>query len=431
MRWRVLAWLCSFSALTYVGRICIIQVQENIQQDLHLTPTLLAYAFSAFSLAYAFFEVPTGWLGDRLGPRKVLVRIALCWIGFTALTGAAWNLASLVAFRFFFGAGEAGAFPNIARASREWFPFRERGLAQGLVWMFARWGGAIAPLLMMLFAYPFGWRGGFLLLSTLGLVWLFGFRGSFRDSPQEDPRVNSAERSWIAQSAKDLSRPAPLSWKTLLSSPTLWALSLMYFCSNAGWSFFASWITPYLRKDLGLFGLRLVLASGGPLFFGGIGCLLGGFLTDRQVRRWGPRWGRTLQGVVAYGLGGIFLVVTVLATPDHVALAYAALCLSSFVKDFGMAASWSTTIDIGHRYSGTVAGFMNTLGNLGQVVTIPIVARLAILAGTAGRPRWKVTLYYYAAMFFISSVSWLFVNPRRIIVYRPSDAQSLGAESQR
>src|SRR5215471_4297860 len=175
VRWKVLAWLCSLSAITYIGRICIIQVREDIEFSHHITPVLTAYAFSAFSLAYALFEVPSGWLGDRLGPRRVLARIILCCTLFTALTGAAWNLASLVVFRFLFGAGEAGAFPNISRASREWFPFSERGLAQGLVWMFARWGGAIAPLLIMVLARPFGWRVAFLFMSVLGLVWLWGF----------------------------------------------------------------------------------------------------------------------------------------------------------------------------------------------------------------------------------------------------------------
>jgi ACS family glucarate transporter-like MFS transporter len=191
----------------------------------------------------------------------------------------------------------------------------------------------------------------------------------------------------------------------------------MYFCSNAGWSFFTSWITPFLQKDLHLSGLGLVLASGGPLFFGGIACLLGGFLTDRQVRLWGPRWGRTLQGVVAYALGGVFMLAGVAFTPNHIGLAYASVCLSSFVKDFGMAASWSTTIDVGHRYSGTVAGFMNTVGNLGQVISVHIVAWLAALAGTHGQPRWGVSLYFYAAMFFISALSWILVDPTRVIVY--------------
>jgi MFS transporter, ACS family, glucarate transporter len=425
-RMRVLAWLCAFSAITYVGRVCVIQVQDDIQRDLHLGPAQFAFAFSAFSLAYAFFEIPTGWLGDRLGARKVLTRIAMFWIAFTALTGAVWNLPSIVVVRFLFGTGEAGAFPNIARASREWFPFNERGYAQGMVWAFARWGGAIAPFLMMLAAYPFGWRGGFVILSVLALLWLWPFRRFYRDKPELDPRVNAAELAYINAGKAEVDKPAPLSWSSMLGSPTLWALSAMYFCSNAGWSFFATWITPYLHRDLKLSGLTLVLASGGPLLFGGIACLLGGSLTDRQVRVWGRRWGRTLQGVIAYGLGGALLIVAVLATPSHVGIAYWAICLSSFIKDFGMPASWSTSIDVGHRYSGTVAGVMNTVGNLGQVVTIPIVAWLAIFFGTAGHPAWKVSLYYYSAMFFIASAAWLFVDPRRVIVYTEEDRQRLG-----
>jgi MFS transporter, ACS family, glucarate transporter len=153
VRWKVLGWLCSLSALTYIGRIGVIQVQDRIEFDLHLTPARFAYTFAAFSLAYALFEIPVGWLGDRLGPRRVLTWIFVCWIAFTALTGAAWGLVSLMGFRFLFGTGEAGAFPNISRASREWFPFSERGLTQGLVWLSARWGGAVAPLLMMILAY--------------------------------------------------------------------------------------------------------------------------------------------------------------------------------------------------------------------------------------------------------------------------------------
>jgi len=421
VRWRILAWLSSLSALTYVGRVAIIQVQDRIELDLHLTPTRLAYAFAAFSLAYALFEVPTGWLGDKLGPRKILIRIVVVWIIFTALTGAVWSLPALVIVRFCFGAGEAGAFPNISRASREWFPFSERGLTQGLIWLFARWGGAVAPLLIILLALPFGWRAGFLLLSVLGAIWLWGFAANFRNRPQDDPRLNQAERDLIAGGRSSMMSALPLSWSTMLGSSTLWALSLMYFCSNAGWSFFISWITPYLQKDLRLSGARLVLASGGPLFVGGIACLLGGYLTDRQVRLWGRRWGRTLQGVIAYALGGALLLAAFACTPRHALLAYVSLCLSSFVKDLGMAPSWSTTIDIGQRYSGTVAGFMNTVGNLAQVVSVPMVAWLATIAGVPGHPSWKVSLYFYASMFFVASVCWLFVDPTRVIVYSSSD----------
>jgi cyanate permease len=118
------------------------------------------------------------------------------------------------------------------------------------------------------------------------------------------------------------------------------------------------------------------------------------------------------------------MLVAIPCSGGHVGLAHFFLCLSSFVKDCGMAASWSTAIDIGHRYSRTVAGFMNTVGNLSQVIAVPVVAWLAMLAGSAGHPNWRVSLSFYAAMFFVAAVCWLFVEPRRrIIVYSASDQQ--------
>ena len=420
VRWKVLAWLCSLSALTYITRIGIIQVQDRIELDLHLTPQRLAYAFSAFSLAYALFEMPSGWLGDKLGPRKVLIRIVLVWTAFTALTGLAWGLISLIVFRFLFGAGEAGAFPNISRASREWFPFSERGFTQGMVWMCARWGGAVAPLLMMVLAYPFGWRGGFVLMSLLGAVWLWGFQSRYKDSPQSDPAVNDAERALILEGRKDAGKPAPLSWKTMLRSPTLWCLSVMYLCSNAGWSFFASWITPYLRHDLRLSGIRAGSRLRSAALFRR-SLLSPGWLSHRPP---GATLGTAL-GTHSAGCDRVWTRRRLHAgqrrsdAQPHSLSHSPRLCLSSFVKDFGMASSWATTIDIGHRYSGTVAGFMNMIGNLGQVVSIPVVAWLAVLAGRPGHPSWKVSLYFNAAMFFIAALSWLFVNPRQVIVYAP------------
>jgi len=429
VRYRALAWLCSLSMITYIDRVCIMQVQDDMRTDLGLTAQQFSYAFSAFALAYALFEVPTGWLGDRIGARKVLSRIVVCWLFFTAMTGAVWNWTSLVIVRTLFGAGEAGAYPNIARATRSWFPYRERGRAQGLIWTFGRLGGAVAPMLVVALAAPWGWRGAFVMLALLGLIWLAGFNAWFRDRPEDDPAVNEAERSLIADGASPLGQvSAPLSWRSVLRSPTLWCLSIMYFCSNSGWSFFITWVPSYLKTELKLEGTTLHLASGAPLLFGALGCFLGGFLTDRQVRVWGPRWGRTLQGAIAYVLGGSFFLASKTLTDVNATLAFSFLCLASFIKDFGMAASWSTTLDIGHRYSGSVAGVMNTIGNLGTVVSPPVVAWLALAMGQGGKEDWGFSLFYYAGMFYLASLCWLFVNPRKVIVYTPEDQQRLRAE---
>lgn len=428
VRYRILGWLCTLSMITYIDRVCIMQVRENIQDDLKITEGQFSLAFSAFALAYAAFEVPGGWLGDRFGPRRVLTKIVLCWLTFTALTGAVWNWASLIVVRVLFGAGEAGAYPNMAKASRNWFPYRERGQAQGLIWTFGRLGGAVAPVLIVFLASTdWGWRGAFLFLGMIGVVWLVGFNRFFRDRPEEHPGVNEAELAMTADSTLRTA-PAPLSWASILSSPTLWFLSIMYFCSNSGWSFFITWVPAYLKKDLELSGTALHLASGAPLFFGAIGCYLGGLLTDRQVRVWGRRWGRTMQGVIAYLLGGTFFVASKLFTEDYPNLALTTLCAASFVKDFGMAASWSTTIDIGHRYSGSVAGVMNTIGNLGTVVSPPVVAWLAWVLSTDGTLNWGVSLFYYAGMFYVAALCWLFVEPRQVIVYTPADHARLREE---
>lgn len=439
-RYTALAWLCGLSAITYIDRVCIKQVQGDMQSDLGLTGRQFAWTFSAFALAYALFEVPTGWLGDRLGPKRVLVRIVLCWLLFTALTGLVVGtgvvaLLMLLGVRFLFGAGEAGAYPNIARATRNWFPFAERGYAQGLVWTFGRWGGAVAPVLIVALTVPFdalgwqGWRFGFVLLAALGLAWVWGFVVHFRNHPRDHPAVNAAELAVIEGRGGAGGPPAPLSWATMLTSRSLWALSIMYFCSNAGWSVFITYDTRYLEDSLHLSGWVLHVMSGMPLLLGGFGCLFGGLLTDRLVPVLGRRWGRTGQGFVAYGLGAALFLLAIQFTASAPPLAFVCLCLASFAKDMAMGASWATSIDIGHRYSGTVAGFMNTVGNLGTVFAAPMGHWIARRASTDGvTENWTAALAFYAAMFGIACGCWLFIDPRRVAVYSRRDRERLEEE---
>jgi MFS transporter, ACS family, glucarate transporter len=443
VRYKVLAWACSLSMLTYIDRVCIKQVRPDMQQSLDLTDADFGLVFAAFALSYALFEIPSGWLGDRFGPRKVLTRIVLCWSLFTALTGCVWpfhfdsgyvltmpsfiggelpteipivftSLGLLLLVRFLFGAGEAGAYPNAARALRNWFPYARRGRAQGLLWQAGRWGGALAPPLITLFATQFGWRGAFVAFGVIGALWALAFAVFFRNTPAEHPGVNAAERSLILDGAREQAVPLPISWRSMLASPTLWMLSLMYFCSNAGWCFFITWDVKYYETVLHLDGQALQFAAGAPLFFGGIACLLGGLTTDVLVRFLGRRWGRTAQGCIAYALGATFFLLALLTQDPW--LAVPSLCIASFLKDFAMAVSWSTCIDIGHRYSGTVAGFMNMVGNLGTVVAPPVVAYLA------SNGDWAWALAFSGTLFACASVCWLFINPRHVIVYADKSA---------
>jgi MFS transporter, ACS family, glucarate transporter len=448
VRYIILAWACSLSMLTYIDRVCIKLVGGDMRTELGIDTNAFGWVFSAFGLAYALFEVPSGWLGDRYGPRRVLCRIVLWWSFFTALTGCIWkfsydlgyvipmpyplsewfesiplvfsSLTLLIIVRFLFGMGEAGAYPVTARALRNWFPYSRRGLTQGLVWTFGRWGGAVAPSLIVVFMLPYGWRGAFVIFGVLGANWVIFFTYFFRNSPSEHPGVNTAERAFILEKGDEHVK-LPLSWRSMFSSPTLWFLCGMYVFSNAGWCFFITWDEEYYKTVLKLERTGLLVASTVPMFFGGVACFVGGFFTDRQVRTWGRRWGRTLQGFLSYLLGGCFFLLA-LAVGEQPVLAVAFLCAASFCKDFAMAVSWSTCVDIGHRYSGTVAGFMNGLGNLGTFFAPPIVAHLA------RRGDWHLALVFSACMFFMACVCWLFINPRKVIVYSDADRDRLKEE---
>ena len=190
VRGRVFGFAFALAVITYLDRICISAAAPFIMDDLHITVVQMSLVFGAFTLAYSIFEVPSGWLGDVYGPRRVLTRIALWWSAFTMLTGVARGLPSLVAIRFLFGAGEAGAFPNIARSFSRWFPLRERGQATGMMFLGSRCGGMLAVPLTLFLIRQWGWRWSFVTVGTSGLVWAAAWYVWYRDRPADHPGVS-------------------------------------------------------------------------------------------------------------------------------------------------------------------------------------------------------------------------------------------------
>ena len=156
----------ALAVITYIDRVCISQAAPAMRSDLGLTAIQMGWAFSVFGWAYAFFEIPGGWLGDRMGARRVLMRIVIWWSFFTAATGWVWNTTSLIVTRTLFGAGEAGAFPNMTRIFTTWLPDRERERAQAILWLASRWGGALTPLLVAYILQFMSWRRAFELFGA-------------------------------------------------------------------------------------------------------------------------------------------------------------------------------------------------------------------------------------------------------------------------
>ncbi|MGC9344569.1 MAG: MFS transporter, partial [Bacteroidales bacterium] len=154
----------------YIDRACISVAKDNVSSDLGLSDNQMGWVLSAFALGYAIFQVPGGLLSDRFGPRRILTIIIGAWSLFTALTGMAKTYVSMLIVRFFFGVGEAGAFPGISRAVYSWIPLKERGIVQGINFSGSRIGAAFALPLVAWMIESMGWRKSFIVLGLAGIV---------------------------------------------------------------------------------------------------------------------------------------------------------------------------------------------------------------------------------------------------------------------
>ena len=417
-RYFVVVLAISLAVLSYVQRVAISAAREPIQRDLHVSSVQMGIIFGAFGLAYALFEIPMGLLGDRLGVRRVLTQIVLAWSICTALTGAAWNVASMWVIRFLFGAGEAGCFPNLTRMLSVWMPARERVTAQALMWAFARWGGAVTPPLAFLAIKLFGWRWAFVHFAAVGVIWCAVFLFWFRDDPAQHRSVNAGERELLEASRVLTTHQAGQAhWLTILLTKPVLLLGLQYFCFSYVWYFYITWLPTYLQEGRGQSPARAAGLAVLPLLFGGFGSLATGLAHKRLPRR----------AIAFCGFLATAVLLVVVTRTHAVVPAMLAMGLASFASDLTMPISWDACVEIGGPYCATVAASMNMLGNLAGFVA-PVMGGV-ILTRTQGN--WNLVIEVMAGLAVISALCWLYLDPEAARRAREiSPAQSAVAADQ-
>jgi predicted MFS family arabinose efflux permease len=404
-RHRVLALLFLLSIITYIDRVCIAVAGPRIQADLDLSPEQWGWVVGVFAIAYAAFEIPSGSMGDRIGPRRVLTRIVIWWSIFTSLTGLAWNYMVLLPIRFLFGAGEAGAYPNSSSSIAKWFPPVERARAHGLVWMASRVGGAITPFLVIPIQQAYGWRASFWVFGFLGIVWAIVWYAWYRDYPQQKPGVTPEEIAEIGPPAP--ARYHGLPWK-MFRSRNLWAIMFMYFTYCYGAFFFLSWLHTYLVKGRGFTETGLMLSTL-PFVLGALANLLGGYASDHLVARFGLKWGRRSVGIFGLGCAAAFTVATILT--EHKILALIFLGLSYAGSDFMLPTAWAVCLDVGKKHAGAVTGAMNTAGQIGSFTSSVLFGYFVALSGSYDFPLIPMTV-----MLTISALMWLKIDPTEQLI---------------
>jgi sugar phosphate permease len=388
----VLALVVGAYMITYMDRVNLASAVPVIQRDLGFSMITIGWIFAAFRWGYAFFQIPGGWMGDRMGGRRALSLVVIWWSIFTSLTAFAWNAFSMGLCRFLFGMGEAGAFPIATRSLSGWMLPTERGFAQGLTHAASRVGAALTPPLVVLLMVRFGWRAPFFLFGLIGLCWAAAWYWYYRDTPAEHRFTNDAEKSLIENSVGV--RPARtqnVPWKRILRSPSLWTLSLMYFCYGYSIDIYLDWFPKYLNDHRGFNLTQMGFYASLPLLAGAAGDLFGGTVSDRCARHFGNlKLARRVVALAGFVLAAVFILPATFTTHSTASVLFS--CVAVFGLEVTVGVAWAIPLDIGGEYAGTVASVMNTFGNLGSAVS-PVL--LAYLVGVYG---WNVPFLVCAVL---------------------------------
>lgn len=402
----VVLWLTvAVYMITYMDRVVISVAAPSIQQEFGFSAITLGWIFAAFQLSYALFQIPGGWLGDRYGPRKVLSGIVIWWSTFTAATALTGSAASMIAVRFLFGAGEAGAFPNATRSLSRWMLPSERGWAQGITHAGARLGAAVTPVMVVAMIAAWGWRAPFFAFALVGVAWAAYWYWYYRDTPREHRSVSPEELQLIEDSVGGgkgkTKRSVP--WGAILRSRQMWLLSAMYFCYAYSISIFLTWFPKYLNEGRGFSLTEMGIMASMPLFCGVLGDMAGGVVSDRIYKQTNNlTLARRSVAVFGLAVAGAVIPIAVLASNPYVSVAW--FCLGVFALELTVGVSWAVTLDIGHEFAGSVSAVMNTCGNLGGTLAGVLTGYIVTYAG------WNEPFYIVAGLLILAAILFLWID---------------------
>jgi MFS transporter, ACS family, glucarate transporter len=410
---------------TYMDRACISSAANAMQRDLGIDPQKMGWVFGMFAFGYALFQIPAGGLADSLGPRRVLAWIVGFWSLFTTLTAAAFNTVSLLLIRFFFGIGEAGAYPGATRALQDWVPAQERGLAQGFFHSGGRVGAAISLFLMPLLIMVIGWRMTFVFNGLVGIVWMTAWLLWFRDDPKDHSWVNAAELDHIRSGLHKGAAPAvKIPFAVIVTSGNMILAMFQYIASNITFYISFTWLQPYLVER---WGDRAALYAPIPLLVGMFAHWTAGATVTWLHSKGYPVASRRAPAAIGFAIGAFGLLLTTQAGAGSPLLFVLCFSVGVFGVEMTIAPSWAFCMDIGGGKSGAVSGAMNMLGNLGSAFSAIIfpwfVANVTLpwFAPTTGTA--NSFFVFAAAINVLAAVAWLFMNPRRPIAESISPRQ--------
>lgn len=391
----VLILLTAIGVITFLDRINISVAGASIMNDLNLSESQWGWVLSSFILSYGLFQIPLGVWGDKKGHRIVLSIIVVWWSVFTGFTGMAGGFVMLVAIRFLFGIGEAGAYPCMTGTIRRWFPRSETGKAQGYIWAASRFGGALTPFVVIPVLLTFGWRVAFYILGVLGIIWFIIWYLWYRDNPADLKGIKKVELDEI-QENHEKKKKIVVPWGKILKKKQFWLILSMYWFYVWGSWFFFSWFPTFMEKGRGFEKSELTYAVAVPFLMGVIGNISGGYLSDKFSKKYGIKIGRRLLGVTGLTVSALFMFLGGFIPGKIEIFIFLSLCFG--VMDLMLPSAWAVCLDVGKKYAGAISGAMNTAGNIGGFACATVFGYLVEVTGNYNFP-----LFIIGGMLLISA----------------------------
>jgi MFS family permease len=400
----VLVILCVMSFVMYIDRTNMATAALAVRKDLGLNNQQMGLVFSAFSVCYAVAMIPGSWVGDRLGPHRMLAVCGVLWSLGTLLTGLAGGLVSLILARFVVGLGESPIVPVSAKAMTVWMPANRRGFAQGITHSVARLGNAATPLIVANLIIAFDWRIAFVVLGLASLLWVFLWSWYYRDDPRQHKGTTPEEIAKMPQEVLRDQKP-PMRWAPLLKA--LWPATTVSFCHGWALWFFLNWMPSYFEQNFHLDLKKSAIFSSGVFLAGVVGTTLGGSISDLVLRRTNNiRMAR--YGIIVFGfLAPIGFLVPLMQQPS---LNLAAVCLGAamFLSELVTAPLWAVAMDLAPRHSATSSGVMNTGLAIAATVSAPTVGWIVDNTGS-----WQAVFGLAIAMLLLGPILAWFIRPDR------------------
>jgi len=402
--------------ITYMDRQILAVARPTIMKELGISLVMMGWITFGFRLAYALFQIPGGWLGDKFGARRALTVVVTWWSLFTGLTAMAWSAVSMLVIQVFFGVGEAGAFPIATRSLSRWMRPTERGFAQGVTHAGSRLGGALTPLILAGFTVfglrwtgvipSFGWRAAFWIFGVAGIVWSAVWFLYYRDTPEEHASTNEAERELIGGGRNRSNAKVP--WGRIFAHGNLWVLAAMYFCYNFNLNVYQDWFPTYLNDAHHITIAKMGFYAFAPLFAGVLGDLLGGWCSDHVLRRTSNvNLARRWVAIAGFIVSAIATIPAVRAATPETSVAY--YCIAFFALEWTVGISWAVPLDIGGDFAGSVSAVMNSVGNLGGALSATVVTYTAKNFG------WNVPFLITSALCVMAALLFLKIDASKKI----------------